>query len=184
MYYDTEVFKAINGLANHSRIIDLVGIFLAHYLPYLLGVILLIFLFWPKNNSKNKIMVFIAIASAIISRFVVKTIILFFYNRPRPYITLPSAHKLISISASENLQSFPSGHAIFFFALSTVVYNFNKKLGIFFFICSILICIARVFVGVHWPSDILGGAVLGVMVGFIINWLYIKNQNFIDSFFR
>jgi len=97
-------------------------------------------------------------------------------------MNLASVHKLISVSRAENFQSFPSGHAIFFFALSAVAYSFNKKLGIFFLICSIIMGIARIFVGVHWPSDILGGAVLGIMVGAVISRLYIKNKNFIDDF--
>jgi len=91
---------------------------------------------------------------------------------------LTSVHKLISVSAVENLQSFPSGHAIFFFALSTVIYSFNKKLGIFFLAFSTLMSIARIFVGVHWPSDILAGAILGTIIGVIIKWVY---KNYGDS---
>src|ERR1035437_8914114 len=148
MYYDVKIFEAINGLANQSKIIDALGIFLAEYLPYLLGIFLLSFLFWPK---KNRVMVLVSIVAAIVARFVVKGAILLFYNRPRPYVNLSSAHKLISMSPSDNLQSFPSGHAVFFFALSTVIYLYNKKLGIFFLICSTIVGIARIFVGVHWP---------------------------------
>ena len=183
MYYDVKIFEAVNNLANHSKFLDLSGIFLAKYLPYLLVLFLLFFLFWSNENiKKNRIMVLVSILAALIARFGVKGAILLFYNRPRPYINLSSANKLISLNPIENLQSFPSGHAIFFFSLSTVIYMFNKKLGIFFFICSIMIAIARIFVGVHWPSDILAGAILGILVGVIINWFYIKNKKFVDSF--
>ena len=179
MYYDANVFGAINGLANHSRVIDLIGIFLADYLPYFLVLLLASFLFWPKKDkTKNRAMILLSIAAALIARFMVKTIILFFYDRPRPYMELTSVHKLISVSAVENLQSFPSGHAIFFFALSTVIYSFNKKLGIFFLAFSTLMSIARIFVGVHWPSDILAGAILGTIIGVIIKWVY---KNYGDS---
>ncbi len=175
MHYDVKIFEAINGLSNHSKIIDALGIFLADYLPYLLVLLLLSFLFWPKKDrTKNRAMVLVSIISALIARFVVKNIILLFYNYPRPYVNLPLTNKLISVSTAENLQSFPSGHAILFFALSAVIYSFNKKLGIFFLACSTLMGIARIFVGVHWPSDILGGAVLGIIVGVITKWLYTK----------
>jgi len=183
MYYDVKIFEAINGLASQSKVIDLLGIFFAKYFAYLLVLFLLSFFFWPKKDRiKNRAMILVSVTAALVARFVVKTIITLFYNRPRPYMNLSFAHKLISVSPAENLQSFPSGHAIFFFALSTVIYCFNKKLGIFFLICSAIISIARVFAGVHWPSDILGGAILGIIVGIIINWLYIKNKNFIDNF--
>jgi len=175
MYYDVKIFEAINGLTGQSRIADSAGIFFAEYFPYILGIFLLFFLFRPKQNKKeNKYMVLVAMMAGLVARFVVKSVILLFYDRPRPYMDLSSTHKLISLSPIENLQSFPSGHAIFFFALSTVVYSFNKRLGIFFIICSIIMSIARVFVGVHWPSDILAGAVLGMLVGVVIRLFYVK----------
>ena len=178
MYFDANIFEAINNLATHSKIIDLIGIFLAAYLPYLLVLLLVSFLFWPKKDKiKNRAMVLVSIAAAIIARFGVKNLILFFYDRPRPYMDLTFTHKLIPLSAAENLQSFPSGHVLFFFALSTVIYSFNKKLGIFFLACSTLMSIARVFVGVHWPSDILAGAILGIIIGVIIKWVYANYKN-------
>jgi undecaprenyl-diphosphatase len=183
MQYDLLIFNFLNGLAGHSKIMDAIGIFLADYLPVVLGIFLLGFLFWPKKDvTKNRAMVLVAILASLIARYAVKTAIVLFYQRPRPYMTLPSAHKLIATLASDNFQSFPSGHAIFFFALSTVIYAFNKSLGAFFFASSLLIGLARVFVGVHWPSDIVGGLILGVAVGTIINWLYVKNQDATDNF--
>lgn len=175
MHYDANVLETINGFANHSKVIDLIGIFLASYLPYLLVLLLASFLFWPKKDKiKNRAMVLVSITAALIARFAVKNIVLFFYDRPRPYMDLTPTNKLIPLSADENLQSFPSGHALFFFALSAVIYSFNKKLGIFFLACSALMSIARIFVGVHWPSDILAGAILGIIIGVIIKWVYTK----------
>ncbi len=181
--FDLQVFNFINGFANHSKNIDSLGIFFADYLAYILAIYLLLVLFWPKGNTaKNRAMALLGLVAGLIARFVVKTIILLFYLRPRPYMVLPYAHKLIFTITSDNFQSFPSGHAIFFFALSAVIYRFNRGLGAFFFACSIIMGIARVFVGVHWPSDIIGGMVLGVLVGMGINWLYAKNQDSIDAF--
>jgi undecaprenyl-diphosphatase len=183
MNYDLAIFQAINGLAGHSRFTDAVGIFLAEYLAYVLGVWLLVLLLWPrKSATKNKTMVLLALIAGLIARFAVKGAIVLFYHRPRPYVHLPLVHKLISMPMSENFQSFPSGHAIFFFALSTVVYYFNKKLGVIFFIFAVLMGIARVFVGVHWPSDILGGAILGILVGLVVTWFYKKYESFFNHY--
>ena len=66
--------------------------------------------------------------------------------------------------------SFPSGHAAFYFAIATIVYFYNKKAGLGFFLASFLISISRVFVGIHWPADIMAGALVGIFSG----WLIIK----------
>ncbi len=175
MYYDVTIFDGINGLANHSVVADAIGIFIADYVPYLLGIWLLLFFFRPKPDlKKNRAMVFLALTSGFIARFIVKTIIVIFYQRPRPYVSLSPLHKIVPMSPFYNFESFPSGHALFFFAVSAIVYCFNKKLGIIFFICSLCIGLARIFVGVHWPSDILGGAVLGTGIGYFTYWFYKK----------
>jgi undecaprenyl-diphosphatase len=77
-----------------------------------------------------------------------------------------------------NEQSFPSGHASFAFGLATIVYFYNKKWGIAFFVMAILISTARVFTGVHWPSDILAGATVGIFSGWLINKLFNKIYGF------
>lgn len=175
MYNDFEIFRYLNGLANLSSDLDNVGIFLADYLQYLLGVILLVLLFWPKKDIvKNRSMVLVAAVSAVFARLVLKTIILWFYPRPRPYVSLPSVHQLVGVSPSETLQSFPSGHTLFFFAISTAVYIYNKKLGILFYIASIAMGLARIFVGVHWPSDIIAGALFGIVTTLVVQKYYLK----------
>ena len=185
MYYDVKIFEIINGFANQSKALDAFVVFLVNYLPYFVGLLLLSFLFWPKKDKiKNRAMVLLSVIAALIARFVVKSTILLFYDRPRPYISLPLTHKLIAVAPTDNFQAFPSGHTIFFFALSTVVYSFNKRLGIFFFVCSLIIGITRIYVGVHWPSDILAGIILGVIVGIIVKWFYTKHQKTIDSLIR
>jgi undecaprenyl-diphosphatase len=169
MYYDLIIFNAVNGLAGRYMVLDIIGIFFADYLPYIVVIFLLGYLFWPKKDRlKNRKMVFFAGLSAIISSVLVENSVVFFYKRPRPYIALPYAHKLIAINSLYDFRSFPSSHALFFFALSASVYCYNKRLATVLFILSTLIVIARVFVGMHWPSDILAGAGLGIMTGYIV----------------
>jgi undecaprenyl-diphosphatase len=167
---------------SQSQVLDQVGIFLAAYSQYILILILPI-IFFKKSayQFQNKVTVILALAAAIIARLGIKTIILFFYNHPRPFVLLSNVQPLIVTDVSENFQSFPSGHAIFFFALSTVIYRYNKSLGTFFFIFSLLMGVARIFVGVHWPADILGGAVLGVLVGLVVDLIYRKNEKLVKE---
>ena len=185
MNYDLLTFRYFNNLAGNNLGLDYLGIFLADYLPYLVIIFLFVsFLWFKKERLKNIIMFSVAFSSGLIARFIVKSFILIFYQRPRPYVALQSVHKLISMSPGENWQSFPSGHAIFFFALATAIYFNNKKLGWSLIIISVVIGITRVFVGVHYPSDIIAGASLGVLTAFLIQKLYLKWHNAIDKILK
>lgn len=73
--------------------------------------------------------------------------------------------------------SFPSGHATFFFALAMSVYLYHKRAGTVLFVCAALISIARVLAGVHYPIDILGGAVLGILVVYAVHKVAKRGQN-------
>lgn len=61
--------------------------------------------------------------------------------------------------------SFPSGHTMASFACTTVLMYFDKKAGIPALITAVLISFSRLYLYVHYPSDILGGIVIGVVIG-------------------
>lgn len=160
MNLDILIFQQINGLAGRFVCLDFLGVFFAEYLVYILGG-LTVWLF-----RKNLRRIFWAFLAAVLARFVVAELIRLFWFRPRPFI---ENHVNLLVKMADK-SSFPSGHASICFALSFVVYHYNKKAGIFFFVASFLVSIARVFVGVHWPADILGGAAVGIFCG----WLMVK----------
>jgi len=164
---DLFLFNAINGFAGHWLTLDFIGIFFAKYFEYVLLFCLLLFLL--KDFKKYWRMVAQALVVAVFVRFVMVEIIRRAYFRPRPFV-FNDVHLLIPYSANE--PSFPSSHASFYFALSTIIYSYNKKVGILFYIGSALICLGRVFVGIHWPSDIFTGAILGIIMGFVLTKLF------------
>ncbi|MBI2041653.1 MAG: phosphatase PAP2 family protein [Candidatus Nealsonbacteria bacterium] len=159
---DYFLFQQINSLAGHWAYLDALGIFFAKYSGYVL--ILALLLFSARNYKKYWPMAIRAFSAAIVSRFVVAEIIRFFWPKLRPFVE-NQANLIISQSPTE--PSFPSGHATFYFALSAAVYFYNKKLGIIFFAASVLMGLARIFAGVHWPSDILAGALIGILSGWL-----------------
>jgi len=160
---DYFIFEKINSLAGKWFLLDALAIFFAKFFDYVL--VFLIFLFLVRNFKKHWWPVTKIALAGILARLGFTEIIRFFYKRPRPFVDY-KVNQLLSHASSD--PSFPSGHAAFYFAVSTIVYSYNKKAGYLFFVASFLISFSRVFCGIHWPSDIFGGAILGVISGIMI----------------
>ena len=159
-----DLFYFVNKMASVSDLQDKVIIFFAKYLAYILIITFVVWLFQKQDENKRKIEIFSeAICASIIGRGLIVETVRFFYHHERPFVALQSVNQLLT----ENSYSFPSGHATLFFALSTVVYKYNKKLGITFFVLSGIMGVTRVASGVHFPFDIVVGAVLGFLVGYL-----------------
>jgi len=165
---DLFLFHQINQYAGRWPLLDNISIFCAKYLEYFLLFFLFVFLL--ERASKNWKVVLKALVSAIIARFLFVNFIRFLWQRPRPFVE-NSVNLLLNYS---NEPSFPSGHAAFYFALSTVVFFYNKDAGALSFFLTLLICLARIFVGIHWPSDILAGAVIGIFSGWLVDKIFRK----------
>ena len=164
MNFDLDLFNLIHGLAGKSRLLDFIMIFLADYFGYFLVVAALIII-WHLGNWKKRIHFFSFLALALIlSRGIITELIRFFYHQPRPFMALD----FIPLIEPVNQGAFPSGHAAFYFALAGVVWLLNKNLGWRFVGAAVLMGLARVFVGVHWPLDILGGAAIGIISVYIV----------------
>jgi len=161
MNLDYFIFQQINQFAGRWPIIDAIAIFIATKLEYLLLACLVFY--FIKDYRKYTPIIIKAIGAAIVSRFVIVEVVRQLYYRPRPFLV----HNVNLLVRYGNEPSFPSGHASFYFAIATVVYMYNKKTGIAFFAASFFIVLARVFVGIHWPSDILAGAIIGIIVGYL-----------------
>jgi len=169
---DINIFNGVNSLAGRYPILDSLAIFFAKRFDYLLFFLIVLFLL--KNFKKYYSVIAKMILAGILARLVFVEVIRLFIEKSRPFVE----NKVNLIFNYPNTLSFPSGHASFYFAMSTVVLLYYKKAhprpkfwwgaGLLFFIISFLISLSRVFVGIHWPSDILGGAVVGVISGIII----------------
>lgn len=165
--FDINIFNAIHGVAGRFWFLDMLGIFLAEYSGYFLIVAALIFII-RETPMKKRLMYFFYVALAVIfSRGLIVLLIRFFYYRPRPFLVF----NFTPLVAPDMSSSFPSGHAAFYFALAFAILYLNKKVGWWFILVAALMGTARIFVGVHWLSDILAGAVIGYLGVFVVAWL-------------
>jgi len=154
-------FTAINSLAGKNPILDAFMIFCAKYLIYIIPLILL-YLWFRKSDEDKKFSLFLF--SSVILSIIISMAISAFYYHPRPF-AIGLGTQLISHKPDS---SFPSDHtaAMFGFALSFLFFK-RYRSGTVLVILATLVGFARVFCGVHFPLDIIGG----FFVGLISTWL-------------
>ena len=115
-----------------------------------------------KNNTRKKgaIMLLSLFVGAIIGNVILKNI----FQRERPFLAL-NLQPFIDAPSSF---SFPSGHSLASFVGATCIFYINKKWGILAYILAFLIALSRVVLTVHYPTDVITGAILGFVVASVI----------------
>ncbi|MGC8594794.1 MAG: phosphatase PAP2 family protein [Candidatus Kryptoniota bacterium] len=112
-------------------------------------------IFLIKDKKWKAELLFTLLMTAVISES-----LKFIVNRQRPYEVL---HLITPFGKSGLDPSFPSGHTSFSFAIASSVDT--KPLPILFYIWAFAVGLSRLYLGVHYPSDVLGGMVVGIVTG-------------------
>jgi len=163
-----DIFYFFNNFAFQNKFVDVLIVFAANWLIWwlVLGVFFLFFL--KKITLKN---IFQILALALVA-WLIAEIIKFFYFSPRPFLELSGVKLLFNHGLNE---SSPSGHTTLAFALATAIaFITNYKISFIFFTGALLVGLSRIVAGIHWPLDILTGAILGIITIIFFQWL--KNK--------
>lgn len=163
---DYKLFQLINQLAGTNDIVDYIMIFSAQALIMFLafGAVSLA-IFKAKQWGKE---LFFDAAIGVCTALFVNWLIPLFYIRPRPFIDHAVKQLLPMDPASK---SFPSDHTAVSFAIAMAVFQYNKFWGIIFFVFAAIVSIGRIYGGVHYPADIIAGAVIGIIASFFVKKL-------------
>ncbi len=157
---DHQIFLAINGLAGRTQWFDTIARFIGgdwFFYLFALGIALL----WFHLNFKKR--VYLAFISAAIAYGGVVQFLKHVITRSRPFEIL-TVHQLIIDNERGN--SFPSGHTALYFALAFSFWG--TKYFWPFFVLAVLGGLGRVVVGVHYPLDVLAGAIIGASVSLLL----------------
>lgn len=131
-----------------------------------------LFLMLPKQRKMG----FTCAAALIFDLLSVNVIIKKIVARPRPYVMIDG---LINIIEQQSDYSFPSGHTAASFAFVSVLWMVApKKLSVPLTILASFIAFSRLYVGVHYPTDIIGGIIIGSLCGIaavkLVDFIYKK----------
>jgi len=165
---DTTLYDALNGIAGRAGWLDGVMTAAATDPPIVLIVLIGATWFWPgsiEDRAQRERLAAYAVAAALLGLGVAR-IVGHLWFRDRPYVHHP-AHLLLNPSADP---SFPSDHAIGGFALALPFVFARRRLGWLLLMLATLLSLARVAVGTHYPSDVVGGAAIGAAAAWFV-WI-------------
>jgi len=183
MGIDYSIFKFINSFVGKSAVLDYLGIFFAKYLIWVFVVLIIVLVIFYKNKKEKHLIKksLICILGAIILSLAINYFISLCCFRPRPFVN-HMVYQLVNKSALE--KSFPSNHATIAFAVAFAVYFWYKRIGTVLIIFALFIGLARVFVGVHYPLDIIAGGIIGFLSALVTNKIVNKNYRIKKSLWR
>jgi undecaprenyl-diphosphatase len=188
---DVRLFHWINNLGGHVALIDRLFAGLADDYFMIIAMCLVLVGMWfgtrnPGDRKRNQVAVLKAMASLGIASGFVAWVNVFFvgeekfsgtlihdiFNRPRPFVEFGTS--VIHRFYQPTDPSFPSNLAAVVFGLALAVWFMNKRTGTWLLGMALVACFARIYVGIHYPSDILGGAAFGlagVAVTYFLFWV-------------
>ncbi len=164
---DETVFLWLNGLVGKLTFFDrIVELVVSDYLvPVSLALALVGMWFAGCDKlarQKHQIGVFVALSAMALSSLAVFTINAAYF-RPRPFVD----HEVTRLFYAPTDSSVPSNPAAAAFAIAVAVWAVNRRLGSLLLMAAVLYGFARVYAGVHYPLDIVSGALIAIVVTFL-----------------
>jgi undecaprenyl-diphosphatase len=162
---NVDLFEFINSFAGHNVVLDKAMIFAAQYLIYIVPFFLLTLWFIGDDKKKKEtLFIFISILISLIFGWLITK----FYYHPRPFVS--GLGKELIYHAPD--ASFPSDHATVMFAVAfALLFLKDYRESVVFFALSFIVGFARIYCGIHFPYDILGGipiSLAGISIEFIL----------------
>lgn len=156
------IFRAINQCAGYSRILDFIMMTISRKARFIF-VFVLVFL-WFRNDFYKKMTLYTGVTVSV--TYLLSMAIKLFYFKRRPFLN-HVVHLLPPVPSKKD-SSVPSKHTALAFAIAASVLVYHRILGMSLWLLSIFVGFSRVWMGQHYPSDIISSAILGNGTAFVV----------------
>lgn len=116
-------------------------------------------------HPKKVVIEIVSTAITVTTAWAISGLLKITIQAPRPFVNQGIENTFLVWDYT----SFPSGHATIFFALATVLWLYNKRVGYTMYGAAIVIATARVLAGIHYPVDVIVGALLGITIAVVLH---------------
>ncbi|MED1622292.1 undecaprenyl-diphosphatase [Bacillus pseudomycoides] len=166
--FNIDAFRWINDLGKQNPSLNPMMVFVAEYMLY--ALVLGVLIYWFTRNNKNRMMIIQGGLAFIVAEIIGK-IVGQFYSHHQPFAVLPNVNQLVE---HEIDNSFPSDHTILFFSICVSIWLVRKKEGWLWLMLAFCVAISRIWVGVHYPIDVVTGALVGIISALFVYWIVPK----------
>ena len=161
-----ELFRLINNLANKNGVMDGIMIFVSNYVPYIyMAVIIIVFILGLKQKKCEYRKIAFSTVVITIINLMINLIIRSIFHVDRPFIH----NKVNLLVPHDTASSFPSNHATGTMSIALGLGKYNRILEIIMTILSIIVGFSRVYVGDHYPVDVILAYVIVFATSYIYN---------------
>lgn len=179
MGVDISLFQWFNSYAGVSPMRDVIIAFFGNTFGFFILLGCFIGIFSLRFSLAKSLLILTTIGAAgVAARFIVAELVRSFVHRARPFEIVQGMKQLLDHTPGG---SFPSGHAAFYFAVAAALFMVNRRWGAIAGVGALVLGIARVAAGVHWPTDIFGGAIVGVVTGVAVIFLMLRFLKYITG---